>query len=759
MTELCSKVVSEWTFFFRIADQLRNGRRFSLVILEELLMGMIFTSLRWSISLRYHVGRPTCDELFASSSRDELEAEPMSWKLEAFLWLAARLILDGVLAPMTGKHILQYFDILLESIRKIFGLVAFIVQSLLNFVFFFCTNRIAELWNTLGGYKIRVLNTKAFYTYKKLQNRHIRLLRLHRDRFFRIRYELVEVPLHDAPCFEAISYTWGDQLAVEHITISDKTFRTTQTVARILRSRCHKLRLIPVPGIEFFVWIDALCINQEDRDEKNHQIPLMREIYSCAIRVVVCLGNGSYDRKAAWLLLELFYISPALSPEKMVHEYLQERDPSSWFALSELLAHPWFTRIWVVQEVAVARDVLLIYGHGILSWDVVHWTMRLLLSRSRSTVTPTLDSNFRSDLPIFFKTQLINCARRLTYIKKSWTLSEAMIKFSEYKATDPRDKVFAILGLVTDDLDMKEWIDYYKTPEQVYTKTARYILSRKEDGLALLALAGIGYVRKLNGLPSWVPDWSKPRSGLAFNLFSVTYNASGGRECDGEILLDPDLNIIRLVGAKADTVRAVGKAGIGGKYFKDDSICLHQRLFLWYQECCNLEENRTSDPYLTLQPREEAFWRALIGDRTTESRPAPAIFSSYFRSIQKMFLNPSFHENCHTALSMDCDFCKLGSNFFASHEVLEFCNALSPISSGRRFCVTERGYMGWVPPHTVSGDLVCILYGARTPFLLRNEIFEGGKHGYRLVGECFFHGMMDGEMLTASHRVEDFIVY
>ena len=67
--------------------------------------------------------------------------------------------------------------------------------------------------------------------------------------------------------------------------------------------------------------------------------------------------------------------------------------------------------------------------------------------------------------------------------------------------------------------------------------------------------------------------------------------------------------------------------------------------------------------------------------------------------------------------------------------------------------------MGWVPPYTVSGDLVCIFPGARVPFILRKEILDEGRHAYNLVGECFFHGMSDGEMFAADHELEDFIVH
>ena len=799
MSELCSKEVKEWVPHINIVREVTKGRSIKSALWAEVLMGAIFTSIWWPISLLYHVGRPTCDQLFASTRRDELEAKPMSWKLEAFLWIIARLTLDCLEAQMDGRHFLGYLDFLLETLRRIFAFFAFTLQSRLYSIHFFCAKHIAQPWNTLGGYKTLVPKTKACYTYQMLEDRHIRLLRLHRDWLFRIQYELVKASLDDPPHFEAISYTWGNQLEVEDIIISDRIFSTTRTVASILRSRCHRLRLFPVPGMELFMWIDALCINQDDKDEKNHQVPLMREIYSCAIRVVVCLGNGSYDREAVWLLFELLYISPALSPEQAL-DYLQERYPSTWIALSELLRHPWFTRIWIVQEVAVARDILLIYGNGMLSWDVVHWIMRLYMSRPRSTLksipgcptfSPTPDLSSRGIIPNVVKTSVINDARSLIYIKRNWNLSEVMMSFVNYKATDPRDKVFALLGLVTDDLDIKEWIDYYETPEKVYTKTARYILSRNEDGLALLALAGIGLAQRSKKLPTWVPDWSdwsEPHQGLALDKFSVRYNASGGRKCNEKILLDLDLDAIRLVGMKVDTVKVTVKSHMYEKPSLDNKTCSHQRLYCWFRECRNLEENYSFDPYVNLQPRKEAFWRALIGDRTTSSRPAPMSFASNFRAVEEFLLSFSLYKKSHTIPSISCDSCLLQPNlpawklrfpqnlfldfpsdanhhpdFPTDHDslskIFDFFEALTPISAGRRFCVTDRGYMGWVPPYTVSGDLVCIFHGARTPFLLRTETSDKGNHVYKLVGECFFHGMMDGEIFTSEYKMEDFIVY
>jgi len=92
--------------------------------------------------------------------------------------------------------------------------------------------------------------------------------------------------------------------------------------------------------------------------------------------------------------------------------------------------------------------------------------------------------------------------------------------------------------------------------------------------------------------------------------------------------------------------------------------------------------------------------------------------------------------------------------------------------TGRRFCVTRNGYMGWVSPGTEIGDFVCVFIGGRTPCILRQastgrQPFKTGKDSraeesstfsYILVGECYMHGMMDGEMMNLGKSVEEFII-
>jgi hypothetical protein len=308
------------------------------------------------------------------------------------------------------------------------------------------------------------------------------------------------------------------------------------------------------------------------------------------------------------------------------------------------------------------------------------------------------------------------------------------------------DKIFTLLGLVTDNVDRWAWIDYKKSPASVYWQTTRNLLFQETDPLRILNFAGIGYPWELNGLLSWVPDWNKlpEASSGEFILRSPHgYNASGGRKHDSQIILSsPRLNEIRLRGIQVDKVRIVAKAHnfefismIG-----EDTSELRKKLALWYQECCNLLELWSPDPYPTSQSRGEAFWRTLIGDRTPEGRPAPAICAEYHDAMGEVILTPASERK---------DAVKV------SEPVVKFSRFLtssSMIAPGRRFCVTLGGYIGWVPPYTKVGDSVCAFAGTIAPFLARkSEGYNGEKESnYWLVGECYFHGMMDGEMVPSE---------
>ncbi|KAI7188340.1 hypothetical protein KC363_g5479 [Hortaea werneckii] len=184
-------------------------------------------------------------------------------------------------------------------------------------------------------------------------------------------------PLQDAPPYAAMSYTWGDPPAKETILIRGRAFSIRWNCWYMLR----QLQKHRPPG---YFWIDAICINQDDVDEKNCQVQMMGEIYERAECVIACLGEHADDSR---LLFEhLRELDAAMATNRMTQEKIDfARDRSlpmpafTWlgtigrvvaydlcYALNALMRRRYWTRVWIVQELRLARKVKLLCGsHGI----------------------------------------------------------------------------------------------------------------------------------------------------------------------------------------------------------------------------------------------------------------------------------------------------------------------------------------------------------------------------------------------------------
>lgn len=109
---------------------------------------------------------------------------------------------------------------------------------------------------------------------------------------------LATFALSDAPLYRALSYVWGSINETVAITLNDFEFQATTNLFVALQRLCHK-----PPGTYF--WIDALCINQEDMDEKSHQVPFMHHIYLQAQQVMMWLGKEENDSQLAMSMIEV----------------------------------------------------------------------------------------------------------------------------------------------------------------------------------------------------------------------------------------------------------------------------------------------------------------------------------------------------------------------------------------------------------------------------------------------------------------------
>ncbi|KAE8322629.1 heterokaryon incompatibility protein-domain-containing protein [Aspergillus sergii] len=289
----------------------------------------------------------------------------------------------------------------------------------------------------------------ASFTYSKLPSEPdtTRMLRLfpHKDRNAQIRGELIDYNLSSTDgrshLYEALSYVWydGEESSQEEspsIILNDCKFTVTPNLhAALLRLRNHQLERI--------LWIDAICINQTDNDEKNKQIPLMRTIYAQASCVIVWLGEARDNSDNAFE-----------SIRRLAGDSINDRNSSKKFVTDEpahddddaclmLLQRNWFRRIWVLQEVGVARCISLMCGHVEMNgYTFCKGFSKLELSSSL----------LRHVHPVIYLIR--DAILRPKYRPDSrgtLSIGELIDMYQNHDATVQHDKVYALLGLSADD--------------------------------------------------------------------------------------------------------------------------------------------------------------------------------------------------------------------------------------------------------------------------------------------------------------------
>ncbi|KAK0648409.1 heterokaryon incompatibility protein-domain-containing protein, partial [Cercophora newfieldiana] len=208
------------------------------------------------------------------------------------------------------------------------------------------------------------------YKYKPLGPGQIRLLKLAPgdDADSPLRFDLVtdDLDSYPGPSYEALSYTWGNTAEPCTAFVGTRTAEYFVNITSNLNAALRSLRNRPQAA---FLWIDAVCINQDDLQEREAQVELMRRIFSSATRTVVWLGEHDPSTRDAISCIELVkgeaqFIPSMLDPAHGC--YVKE---PLWTAFAKLLARSWFERVWVYQEIAVSANVDLRCGPFSIVWD------------------------------------------------------------------------------------------------------------------------------------------------------------------------------------------------------------------------------------------------------------------------------------------------------------------------------------------------------------------------------------------------------
>ena len=564
------------------------------------------------------------------------------------------------------------------------------------------------------------------------------------------------------PKYLALSYNWGAAEKSHTIFDHGKPILVTASVQSALQHLRHS-------DLELVMWIDAICIDQNSNDERSAQVSIMTEIYQGAEEVWIWLGEETKRDQAAFSLLRTYqdrfeeygFFEIGVDVETDAKMDLLEDRQDEWDGLQEFFQKPYFERVWIIQEIVKARRAKVFCGSLSTNWDVVANVSRSL-QRFGMVGNQTIEDMVMGCASVYALTEMKNAA----VVEVLPTLESTRY----HKATDPRDKYFALLGVITVRAEAPLEIDYSKSVQTVYTEIAVHNLTTQKT-LRNLSSAGIRSTMGNISLPSWVPDWSYDNAGR-FNIGSHgCFNATGSS--DPIINVSPDNKTLTVRGYIIDSMLGVSPFArdVGqGKAFQNGGDKLFQtldssepglRFSKEATKAMNRERSLLQSAYHLLslvskyppgQDLEEVLWRTLGCDMTVEfEHPAPPTFGEAWKFFREIMY--SFDEFGVFDEGKRSNFAVFVGRF-EPREFMRIVRTGMKMGIGRRVCITAAGYFGHAPCEAEENDLVALLLGADVPFLIRPR-----GDGYYLVGECYVHGIMGGEAMgmciSEGREIED----
>lgn len=605
--------------------------------------------------------------------------------------------------------------------------------------------------------------------------------------------------------FKAVSYVWAQGSSKRSIILDGSYFEISDNVYDFLVQLRHSWKHVDV-------WVDAICINQQDTAERSQQVAFMGDIYAAADEVVIWLGADDGTSRAAveavkyWAKIGKKH-GDETEGRNVLGKYPLAFSDKYTTALKALRRHPWFIRMWTFQEYVRARHLVFRLGKEELQ-DIELWTARYAwgwsnqgflgkLTEDQSGFLLLMDSFTHYENRVVFRGlyQSPDPTLALQELAKREKLSALRLQTAlhHFPATDPRDKVFAVLSAIKlNDFNMVP--DYKMSCSDVYLEFAKQCI-QSSGTLDVLDCAGVGITSSstLLKLPSWVPDL-RADANWPTNLRTKGFAADGNRV--PKIDIDANSSTLHCTGYIIDTVTCM----IANDSRSNASWGVHV-----------LNNPLPSSSHTRNTPRIQALVRALMLDT---SHWAGKELVYYDESDEQLFFNAThaFLTDLLTAvpeaqLQLQCREVTREQRFGVSAYALKFAllwhdmSQSSSLASGealfepflkvpssnvmtpwpfsqaradnrghdtraiferryrdyvinvndntrhRAMFDTIKGHVGIAPEHLRVGDKLCIVLGSKLPVLLRPS--PSGTV-YHHVGTCYVYGMMYGEALHGA---------
>lgn len=588
-----------------------------------------------------------------------------------------------------------------------------------------------------------------------------------------VRCELKTVDIATAK-YEALSYTWGDDTKKTPIILGGGRFLVTKNLEQALRS----LRdLGSDPSQKRALWIDALCIDQENDAERSEQVGRMGLIYKSADRVLVWVGNyyeqeddlvnfetsiWGFNRQnpGTWeTTMEAFTLAEALFEESSVAAGRKVKPKNSgrrptmnlhtWGFLSIICQRSWFQRLWVIQEITLAKKVVICCGRVQLRWRILEGAGDRIAAYFESPLEWPFFAKLR------FIDEMTSFAGNISIVGL-WDLDRtnvlSIIVHTQYsKATDLRDRLFALKGLLSnEDTDIE--IDYSEPAETVYRKWALRRIRRTGSLDVLTLCTDSGNGSKQKNMPSWVPDLRNVSlvddtffalaNGFSQN-HEQSYGAAGTTKCENITIDEKDFK--SLAKAKLDRKSILSLQGfhvgtIAKRISISDKFGINYTTDQLPLAVTYLVETISSHFKTSLHSRlglYDAFLDALFKGWKwyAGSYPTATLADRY-----KVWWG-------HASIPLDFEPYMIPNvrrrDFLGTMEmILRLMLRVSDIF------ITNNGLIGSMSKHcqAKAGDKVYVLLGGNAPFILRRLDLDG-KRVYQLRCACFLHGYMQGEAI------------
>ncbi|PQE14200.1 heterokaryon incompatibility protein [Rutstroemia sp. NJR-2017a BVV2] len=619
------------------------------------------------------------------------------------------------------------------------------------------------------------MSQNALYSYNAIYHNQLRLLKFLQDGNH-ISAVLETFSVEEAiPPYHALSYTWAsNETGLEKpwaIQIGDRQLPVLDSLQPFVQTLRAKNMLLDGR----WWWIDSICIDQTNLEERGQQVHLMESIYRRADQVIIWLGEGSSDSDIALDFIEFLNRIILENNQSTMENYniekLRRLDLNhyhpQWKALTNLLARKWWSRIWTIQEFVLSPNVTFWCGirtvgrtalcHSILAGD--QWNSVGM----KETVAFKSGFNRR-------RVWMLYMAGKEPGVETSRSLLALAAYFCFMDATDDRDRLYGLMALSTDGSLLE--VDYSLSSQEVYLGFTQAFIARHRS-LDIICYASIYSAPSGLLQPSWVPDWQKRNYSPVIPLMvsqscnphignlrppialeydpSIYYSASGNRtavyEFQGSALLARGA-IIDIVDGIAGSKNSefVQSSEWKSTSLSDcsDSTCSPTEILTTVCRCLVLDRK---DRYLRYAMPTENFMHDflhLLAPLIKESPfSPPREFQDWFHRTKHLQIHGhSFESILRASHQAKIDFPESAPNLDELVHDSFFGRFLETVvKMWLRLMVSRNGCMGMVSEKAMKGDLVCVLFGCSVPVLLRES--DSGD-SFSLVGECFLDGYMDG---------------